>query len=65
MKQTLIFLLLTVLACGSRIGHMAANLEEAIFLSVIEVITLTPAMPVPGAVNNGPATKGYADLACA
>lgn len=56
MKQTLIFLLLTVLACGSASATWPQT-RRSDFSERYEVITLTPAMPVPGAVNNDPQQK--------
>lgn len=46
MKQTLIFLLLTVLACGSASATWPQT-RRSDFSERYEVITLTPAMPVP------------------
>ncbi|HDF2328895.1 TPA: hypothetical protein PC537_002483 [Morganella morganii] len=59
MKHTLIFLLLTVLMLT---GNPAAAAWPQTGRSDIseryDVITLTPDMPVPGSVNNDPATQG-------
>ncbi|HID7485505.1 hypothetical protein [Morganella morganii] len=59
MKHTLTFLLLTVLMLT---GNPAAAAWPQTGRSDIseryDVITLTPDMPVPGSVNNDPATQG-------
>lgn len=57
MKKTLMFLLLTVLICGSA-SAVWPQTGGGNFSEHYQVITLTPDMPVPGAVNNDPATKG-------
>lgn len=59
MKQTLIFLLLTVLMLtGGPATAAWPQTGKSAFSERYEVITLTPDMPVPGAVGNDPATKG-------
>ncbi len=57
MKQMPMFLLLTVLACGSASATWP-QIGRSDFSERYEVITLTPDMPVPGAADNDPATKG-------
>lgn len=59
MKHTLIFLLLTmlILTGGSALATWPQTGRHD-FSERYEVITLTPGMPVPGSVNNNPATKG-------
>ena len=56
MKQTLIFLLLTVLTCGSASATWP-QIGRSDFSERYEVITLTPDMPVPGAADNDPQQK--------
>lgn len=57
MKQMLIFLLLTVLTCGSASATWP-QIGRSDFSERYEVMTLTPDMPVPGAADNDPTTKG-------
>lgn len=59
MKQTLAFLLLTVLMLtGSPATAAWPQTGINDFSERYHVITLTPDMPVPGAVSNDPATQG-------
>lgn len=59
MKHTLIFLLLTVLMLtGSPATAAWPQTGRSDISERYDVITLTPDMPVPGSVNNDPATQG-------
>lgn len=59
MKHTLIFLLLTVLMLtGSQATAAWPQTGRSDISERYDVITLTPDMPVPGSVNNDPATQG-------
>lgn len=59
MKHTLTFLLLTVLMLTGNPATAAwPQTGRSDISERYDVITLTPDMPVPGSVNNDPATQG-------